>query len=161
MGLVGTAEPLKTLHQTDRRISPNWMGYGVTQQGLSSGQKLAPRSEESLETYNWPLLGCTSSNTYRPIPFGVRNIKCVALEVGGKQERRKSCKREFIITGHVPDGMTDNQTGSKGSLNSYSIWRTFQEVLGLQNFLEDISLHQRNQTVRNLGACWPQEVKHR
>ena len=155
------AEPLKTLHQTARHIRPNWTAYSVTQQGLSSGQKLAPCSEEMLKAHNWPLLGCTSSNTYHPIPFSVCNIKCVAVEVGRKQERRKSCKGEFVITGSVMDWATDNQTGSKGSLNSYSIWRIFWEVLGLQNFLDDISMHQRRQTVSNLGACWPQEVKQR
>lgn len=108
-----------------------------------------------------PPLGRTSSNTYRPVPFGVCNIKRVAVEVGGKQERRKSCKGEFIITGNVMAWMTGNQTSSKGSLHSCSAWRIFWEALGVQNFRDDISMHQRRQAVSNLGACWPQEAKRR
>lgn len=77
----------------------------------------------------------------------------MALEIGGKQERRKSCKGEFIVTGDVTDQMMDNQTGSKGSLNSYSVWRIFREVLGLRNFLGDVGMHQRRLMVSDLGAC--------
>lgn len=66
--------------------------------------------------------GHTGSRTHRPVLLGVGNVKCVAVEVGGEQERRKSWKEKFI-TGGIMDCMTTSAWEGR-VLNSCSMWRT-------------------------------------
>lgn len=68
--------------------------------------------------------GHTGSRTHRPVLLCVGNVKCVAVEVGGEQERRKSWKEKFI-TGGIMDCMTTSAWEGK-VLNSCSMWRTVQ-----------------------------------
>lgn len=67
--------------------------------------------------------GHTSISTHRPVLLCVGNVKCVAVEVGGEQEWRKSWKEKFI-TGDIMNRVTTSAWEGR-VLNSCSIWRTF------------------------------------